>query len=293
MNYFNYFTILVLLLPLLVISTTISSPASFGAEGMDSVITPSSSICCKNETSFSPQAPSSSSSVTSPLKKISTQEENPQKQIDVANADTATSSELDSTPDSSTSALASPSKKIDTNKNNIITPLNSFSPQAPSSSSSVTSPLKKISTQEENPQKQIDVANADTATSSELDSTPDSSTSALASPSNRLDGERKENSSDSFPIGPAPQLNEGDNDNESNLSDMIKNNLDKLLYSDYPKDSTSDESSSDESSSDESSSDESSSDESSSDESSSDESSSDESNTKLEELQLMISNVFS
>ena len=199
MNYFNYFTILVLLLPLLVISTTISSPASFGAEGMDSVITPSSSICCKNETSFSPQAPSSSSSVTSPL--------------------------------------------------------------------------KKISTQEENPQKQIDVANADTATSSELDSTPDSSTSALASPSNRLDGERKENSSDSFPIGPAPQLNEGDNDNESNLSDMIKNNLDKLLYSDYPKDSSSDESSSDESSS--------------------DESSSDESSTKLEELQLMISNVFS
>ncbi|HKR74483.1 MAG TPA: hypothetical protein VJR94_10285, partial [Candidatus Nitrosocosmicus sp.] len=160
MHYINYFTILVLLLPLFFVSTMFS-PATFGEETPASIITPSNSICCKNETGFSSQTPSSTS-VTNPLKQISTQEENPQKQIDETNADPSTTSELDSTPDSATSTVASPLKKIETNKNSIITPSNSiccknetgFSSQTPSSTS-VTNPLKQISTQEENPQKQI------------------------------------------------------------------------------------------------------------------------------------------
>jgi hypothetical protein len=200
MHYINYFTILVLLLPLFFVSTMFS-PATFGEETPASIITPSNSICCKNETDFSSQTPSSTS---------------------------------------------------------------------------VTNPLKQISTQEENPQKQIDETNADP------------SPSTFATPLNRINEERNEDSSDSFPKGATSQIN-GDNDNEgSNFADMIKNNLDKLLYSDSPAQSANYESNSDESNSDESNSDES-----NSDESNSDESNSDESSVKLEQLQSIMSNVFS
>ncbi|WP_148686954.1 hypothetical protein [Candidatus Nitrosocosmicus hydrocola] len=269
MHYLNYFTILVLLLPLLLVST-ISSPSTLGAEQPSSIITPSNSICCKNETSFSSQAPSSIP-VTSPLKKISSNEENSQIRADEANSDSSMSDELSSTPDSSTSTVESPLKKIDTSKNNIITPSNSFSSQAPSSIP-VTSPLKKISSNEENSQIRADEANSDSSMSDELSSTPDSSTSTVESPLNRANDENIEDSSYSNPTRVSTQL---DNDDSagSNLSNMVQNNLDKLLYSDFPVDSSSDESSSDESSS--------------------DESSSDESSIKLEELQSMMSEVFS
>ena len=171
MHYLTYFTILLLLLPLLFVSTITSTPA-LGVGESSNIITPSNSICCKNETSFSSQPPSS----------------------------------------------------------------------VP-----VTSPLKKISSLEENPKIQADESNTDSPTSTELSSTPDSSTSTVASPLDRTNDENIEDSTNSLPTRVTTQLDDDDNSG-SNLSDMIQNNLDKLLYSDFPVETSSDESNSDESS---------------------------------------------
>ncbi|HSA75133.1 MAG TPA: hypothetical protein VLE21_02990, partial [Candidatus Nitrosocosmicus sp.] len=69
---------------LLVSSLSGTSISAFGAEKSTNPITPSSSICCKNETSFSTQSPTSISETT-PLKKISTQDKKPQGQSDETN----------------------------------------------------------------------------------------------------------------------------------------------------------------------------------------------------------------
>ncbi|VFJ15321.1 hypothetical protein [Candidatus Nitrosocosmicus franklandus] len=313
MHCLRYFTIFILLLPLIFVSPISNSfQATLGQEKFPNLITPSNSTCCKNETSFSNTQPLSSNSESTPLKVISTQDKNPQGKANESNTTKSFASLEPQSAEESSSTLAGPLKKMDANKNNIITPANSFSNTQPLSSNSESTPLKVISTQDKNPQGKANESNTTKSFASLEPQSAEESSSTFNTVNHlsNINTNDFDSLTNTYPAHSTPiETNSGEEDNEdSNLSQDIRNNLNKLLHTDTvtesssdesssdessSDESSSDESSSDESSSDESSSDESSSDESSSDESSSDESSSDESNLELEELRSMISKIFS
>jgi hypothetical protein len=190
---------------LLVSSILVNSLSAFGAEKSTKLITPSSSICCKNETSFSTQSPPSTSETT-PLKKISTQDKKPQDQSDETN----------------------------TKKSS-----NAFDP----------------------------LSNTDTTSTS---------TSNHADHLSRMDENSNEGSAFSFPT-PITAYPSDDNE-DSNLSNDIRNNLNKLLQADLATKSISDDTTSDDTTS---------------DDTTSDDTTSDDSDPQLAELRSMMSEVFS
>src|SRR6188508_2134468 len=107
MHYLKCCSILFLIIPTLFLASSYSS-VSFGATDKAHVITPSKIICCKDDTSAG--SDSTSTSLASPLKKVST------KPIQ---SDEAVETEK---TDSTSTSLASPLKKVNTDEKKIITP---------------------------------------------------------------------------------------------------------------------------------------------------------------------------
>ena len=99
MHYLKCYSILFLIIPTLFLAG-LFSPLSFGAVDKPYIITPTKSICCKNDTNAGSE--STSTSLASPLKKISTTPIQSDEEDD--------SGKVQST----STSLASPLKKINT-----------------------------------------------------------------------------------------------------------------------------------------------------------------------------------
>ncbi len=157
MHYLKCYTFLFLMIPTLFLAG-LSSSVSFGATDKPQIITPSKIICCKDDTSTS--SDSASTSLASPLKKISTKPTQHDEAVETEKTD------------STSTSLASPLKKINTDEKKIITPSkiicckDDTSTSSDSASTSLASPLKKISTKPTQHDEAVETEKTDSASTS-------------------------------------------------------------------------------------------------------------------------------
>ncbi len=253
MHYIKCYSIVILIIPTLFLAGLFSQ-VSFGAVDKPYIITPTKSICCKNDTNAGSE--SASASLASPMKKINTDDKkiitptksicckndtnagsestsaslaSPMKKISakpIQSEEEVDSEKTQSTSTSTSASLASPMKKISAKPIQSEEEVDSEKTQSTSTSTSASlaSPMKKINTDDKKiitPTKSICCKN-DTNAGSE------STSASLASPMKKISAKPIQSEEE---VDLKHELHEPaeKNNNDRNLSDLIQTNLGKLL----------------------------------------------------------------